>query len=246
MYSLVQVSNSRLYMRGSRESADVDGVPDAIDAIGHRSPSPVGSTSRSSLHRYNASSSSRREHSDEIVSHSKFESRAQMASASQESKELIRNNNIRSGLKTVHTQKVIRKTTTISLGERKDSTHVKVRRHPSLSLSPLFLYPFICLIVHQCLLIASFMRSAWWNSSIFSKCSTRMKRRLRSLPMLASVLSPLDILLLTIDSLLSCYCVRFSFSLPISIAVSNTCWWCESFGEREKLFYSREDKAKAK
>lgn len=135
MYSFVKGSNSRLYMRGSRESADVDGVPDAIDAIGHRSPSPGGSTSRSSLHRYN-SSSSRREHlSDEVVSHSKFESRAQMASASQESKELIRNNNIRSGLKTVHTQKVIRKTTTISLGERKDSTHVKVRLLYLVSLS---------------------------------------------------------------------------------------------------------------
>ena len=130
-------------MRGSRESTDVDGVPDAIDAIGHRSPSPVGSTSRSSLHRYNygTSSSSHRENaSDELVSHSKFESRAQMASASQESKELVRNNHIRSGLKTVHTQKVIRKTTTISLGERKDSTHVKVRDEMSTFFPSLFQY----------------------------------------------------------------------------------------------------------
>ena len=120
-------------MRGSRESTDVEGVPDPIDAIGQRSPSPVGSTSRSSLHRYNYGTSSHRENTaDELVTHSKFESRAQMASASQESKELVRNNHIRSGLKTVHTQKVIRKTTTISLGERKDSTHVKVRVYNNL------------------------------------------------------------------------------------------------------------------
>ena len=128
MYSFFKGSNSRLFVRGSRESADIDGVPDPIDAIGHRSPSPLGSTSRSTFHRScDYDSSIHRENaSDELVSHSRFESRAHAASASQESKELVRNNQIRSGLKTVHSQKIVRKTTTISLGERNDSTLVKV------------------------------------------------------------------------------------------------------------------------
>lgn len=112
MYSFSK-GQSRLFVKGSREVDDNDNITDPTD-------------------RHVTSSHSRLSHRDhgitsaEVSSSSKFESKSQMASASQESRELMRTNNVRSGLKTVHTQKVVRKTTTISLGEKKESTHVKV------------------------------------------------------------------------------------------------------------------------
>lgn len=45
-------------------------------------------------------------------------SRTQMASASQESREVFRSSHVRSGLKTVHTSRVVRKTTTMTRGEQ--------------------------------------------------------------------------------------------------------------------------------
>ena len=56
---------------------------------------------------------------------SSFEAKSQLASASQESRELVRRDHLRSGLKTVSTQRIVRKTTTISMGERNE-TNVKV------------------------------------------------------------------------------------------------------------------------
>lgn len=44
--------------------------------------------------------------------------RTQMASASQESRETFRSSHVRSGLKTVHTSRVVRKTTTMTRGEQ--------------------------------------------------------------------------------------------------------------------------------
>ncbi|KAH7973443.1 hypothetical protein HPB49_001001 [Dermacentor silvarum] len=44
--------------------------------------------------------------------------RTQMASASQESREVFRSSHVRSGLKTVHTSRVVRKTTTMTRGEQ--------------------------------------------------------------------------------------------------------------------------------
>lgn len=45
------------------------------------------------------------------------EPRQQMASASQESRETFRTQQMRSGIKTVHTSRVVRKTTTVTAGE---------------------------------------------------------------------------------------------------------------------------------
>lgn len=100
-------------MKGAREVDDNDNIADPSERQMARFRDSV-----SSGHTITAA---------EMNSSAKFESKSQMASASQESQELLRTNNVRSGLKTVHTQKVVRKTTTISLGERKDSSHVKVR-----------------------------------------------------------------------------------------------------------------------
>lgn len=112
MYSFSK-GQSRLFVKGSRQVDDNDNITDPADT-------QVTSHSRLSHRDHGVTSA-------ELSSSSKFESKSQMASASQESRELLRTNNVRSGLKTVHTQKVVRKTTTISLGEKKESTHVKVR-----------------------------------------------------------------------------------------------------------------------
>lgn len=53
---------------------------------------------------------------DQLVAQS---SRSQMASASQESREVFRSSHVRSGLKTVHTSRVVRKTTTMTRGEQR-------------------------------------------------------------------------------------------------------------------------------
>jgi hypothetical protein len=114
-------TSSRLFVRGGREVDDNDNIADPI-------PSDRDILRKGVTHSL---------YEDDIAHHraitagdfstsSKFESKSNMATASQESRELLRTNNVRSGLKTVHTQKVVRKTTTVSLGERKESTHVKV------------------------------------------------------------------------------------------------------------------------
>lgn len=94
MYSFVKGS-SRLFVKGSRDVDDGDNLPDPADravAVEHDSISTA------------------------------FEAKTQMTSASQESREMFRSAHVRSGLKTVHTQRVVRKTTTVSLGERQQTT----------------------------------------------------------------------------------------------------------------------------
>lgn len=103
MYSFVKGS-SRLFVKGSREVDDGDNLPDPGD--------------RQVAAQLAAESS--------LSSSSHFEAKTQMASASQESREMLRSSHVRSGLKTVHTQRVVRKTTTVSLGERKETTSMKV------------------------------------------------------------------------------------------------------------------------
>ena len=49
-----------------------------------------------------------------------YKTKTHMASASQESREVFRSQQSRCGLKTVHTQRVVRKTTTVTRGERKE------------------------------------------------------------------------------------------------------------------------------
>lgn len=110
MYSFSK-GRDRLFVKGSREVDDNDNITDPGD-------------------RHITSHFSARDHgitSAELSHSSRFESKSSLASASQESQELLRSNNVRSGLKTVQTHKVVRKTTTIALGEKKESTHVKVR-----------------------------------------------------------------------------------------------------------------------
>ena len=109
-------------MRGSREVDDNDNIPDPRDVDDSLMRKGV------TLSRYDDDLAHHRAiTSADYTASTKFESKSNMATASQESRELLRTNNVRSGLKTVHTQKVIRKTTTVSLGEKKESTHVKVR-----------------------------------------------------------------------------------------------------------------------
>lgn len=109
MYSFVKGS-SRLFVKGSRDQDDGDDLPDPGDNHHHSAGDRIVT---------------RADHSS-AVSSSQFEAKTQMASASQESREMFRNSHVRSGLKTVHTQRVIRKTTTVSLGERKETTTLKV------------------------------------------------------------------------------------------------------------------------
>src|SRR5882724_2459185 len=123
MYSFARESgsSSRLYVRGSREVDDNDNIPDPRDEDILRKGVTLSRYDDDLAHHKAITSA-------DYSASTKFESKSNMASASQESRELLRTNNIRSGLKTVHTQKVVRKTTTVSLGERKESTHVKVRQ----------------------------------------------------------------------------------------------------------------------
>lgn len=58
------------------------------------------------------------------------EPRQQMASASQESRETFRTQQMRSGIKTVHTSRVVRKTTTVTAGEEQ-TTATAVAEHRS-------------------------------------------------------------------------------------------------------------------
>lgn len=88
MYSFVR--GARLYVKGSRDPRDPDDVPDPGDD--HHQQQQLSSTSGGS--------------------------RTQMASASQESREVFRSSHVRSGLKTVHTSRVVRKTTTMTRGEQ--------------------------------------------------------------------------------------------------------------------------------
>ncbi|KAL1415470.1 hypothetical protein MTO96_006814 [Rhipicephalus appendiculatus] len=90
MYSFVR--GARLYVKGSRDPRDPDDVPDPGDD--HHNQQQLSSTSGGSG------------------------SRTQMASASQEAREVFRSSHVRSGLKTVHTSRVVRKTTTMTRGEQ--------------------------------------------------------------------------------------------------------------------------------
>ncbi|XP_013792814.1 uncharacterized protein LOC106476727, partial [Limulus polyphemus] len=89
MYSFVR--GSRLFVKGSRERDDADNVPDPGDQL---------------------------EPEDSLVQ-AVYQTRAQMASASQESREVYRTAHNRSGLRTVQTSRIIRKTTTLTRGEHK-------------------------------------------------------------------------------------------------------------------------------
>ncbi|KAH6922533.1 hypothetical protein HPB50_015275 [Hyalomma asiaticum] len=83
------VRGARLYVKGSRDPRDPDDVPDPGD-----------------------------DHHQQQLSSTSGGSRTQMASASQESREVFRSSHVRSGLKTVHTSRVVRKTTTMTRGEQ--------------------------------------------------------------------------------------------------------------------------------
>ena len=113
-------TSSRLYMRGGRDVDDNDNIPDPVSDQDILRKGVTHSLYEDDLAHHRSITAG------DFSTSSKFESRSNMATASQESRELLRTNNVRSGLKTVHTQKVVRKTTTVSLGERKESSHVKV------------------------------------------------------------------------------------------------------------------------
>lgn len=69
--------------------------------------------------------------------HHELNSKNHMASASQESREVFRQNNNRNGLKTVHTTRSVKKTTMVNKGEQK--ALVSVVRY--------FYYYFFCCLV---------------------------------------------------------------------------------------------------
>lgn len=92
MYSFVK--GSRLFVKGARDADDGDNIPDPGDR-------QLVADDRSSV---------------EAVS---YQSKTQMASASQESREMFQSSQTRGGLKTVHTQRVVRKTTTVTRGEER-------------------------------------------------------------------------------------------------------------------------------
>lgn len=82
--------NGRLFVKGSRENDDPDAVHQ--DLIHDSTVDKV---------------------------HYENNSKNQMASASQETRELFRTFNDRNGLRTVHTTKASKKTTTVNRGEQK-------------------------------------------------------------------------------------------------------------------------------
>lgn len=92
MYNFVK--GKRLFVKGSREEDDPDNVadPDEHELVNDQAVA--------------------REHYD-------FNSKNHMASASQESREVFRTAHNRNGLKTVHTQRVVKKTTSVNRGEQK-------------------------------------------------------------------------------------------------------------------------------
>src|SRR6218665_1212200 len=92
MYSFAK--GKRLFVKGSREEDDPDNVAD---------PNEVELVRDGTVERQ----------------HYNLESKNHMASASQESRELFKTAHNRNGLKTVHTQRVVKKTTSVNRGENK-------------------------------------------------------------------------------------------------------------------------------
>lgn len=134
MYSFVKSdrngsSSSRLFMKGTRGSDDHQVVLDTATGIHDNnnvsSERHVSHSTTSATHHEGHGLSSFETKSQLAASQSSFEAKSQLASASQESRELVRRDHLRSGLKTVSTQRIVRKTTTISMGERSES-NVKV------------------------------------------------------------------------------------------------------------------------
>lgn len=92
MYNFIK--GSRLFVKGARDADDADNIADP----GERQ---IVADEKSELESVN------------------YETKTQMASASQESREVFRSSQSRNGLKTIHTQRVVRKTTTVTRGEQK-------------------------------------------------------------------------------------------------------------------------------
>jgi len=90
------VKGSRLFVRGARDAEDADNVADP----GERQLVADETSERQSM---------------------SLQTKTHMASASQESREVFRSTQSRNGLKTVHTQRVVRKTTTVTRGEQKQT-----------------------------------------------------------------------------------------------------------------------------
>lgn len=105
MYSFVR--GARLFVKGAREPDDPDNLPDPGDSNGADG------------------------HHVSIY----HQSRSQMASASQESKEIFRTAHNRSGLRTVHTSRVIRKTTTLTRGDQKVPVRTSGTQHEAIRSS---------------------------------------------------------------------------------------------------------------
>ena len=99
MYNFVK--GNRLFVKGSREEDDPDNVADPNE------------------HELVNDQTVDRQHVD-------FNSKNHMASASQESREVFRTAHNRNGLKTVHTQRVVKKTTSVNRGEQKKLVSVIV------------------------------------------------------------------------------------------------------------------------
>ena len=96
MYSFIK--GNRLFVRGSRDKEDADNIADT-------------------------SASGKQLVLDDRSEHESMnlQTKTHMASASQESRETFTSNKSRNGLKTVHTQRVVRKTTTVTRGEQKQT-----------------------------------------------------------------------------------------------------------------------------
>jgi hypothetical protein len=99
MYSFVK--GSRLFVKGARDAEDNDNIPDP----GERQLVADETSDRQSM---------------------SLQTKTHMASASQESRETFRSTQSRNGLKTVHTQRVVRKTTTVTRGEQKQTVSFKL------------------------------------------------------------------------------------------------------------------------
>lgn len=103
MYNLIK--GNRLYVKGTREEDDPDNIadPNEVELVNDRAVD--------------------RQHYD-------FNSKNHMASASQETREVFRSAHNRNGLKTTHTQRVLKKTTTVNRGDQKKLVSV-----PKISLT---------------------------------------------------------------------------------------------------------------
>lgn len=96
MYSFVK--GPRLFVKGSRNAEDMENMPDENDRRMITTAEDIADSHMAV----------------------DYKTKTHMASASQESREVFRQQHNRSGLKTVHTQRVVRKTTTVTRNERKE------------------------------------------------------------------------------------------------------------------------------